>query len=87
MDDLIIGVIMFVDSLEYEVVGQEIIFIWDGFVMVFGYNSGIDWIEVCEVIFYFVEEEGLNGIFFYFIVGGEFCWIFDSEDLMIVGIE
>lgn len=87
MDDLMMGVIIVVDSFEYEIVDQEIIFIWDGFIMVFFYNSSIDWFEICEVIFYFVDVEVFDGEFFYLIVVGDFCWFFDNEDLIVVGIE
>lgn len=87
MDDPTTGTTMLADSLEYEVAGQEITFTRDGFVMVFDYNSGIDRIEICEVTFHFVEEEGLNGTPSYFTAGGEFCRTFDSEDLTTAGIE
>ncbi|WP_282777399.1 hypothetical protein, partial [Phaeodactylibacter xiamenensis] len=72
MDDPTTGATMLADSLEYEVAGQEITFTRDGFVMVFDYNSGADRIEICEVTFHFVEEEGLNGTPSYFTAGGEF---------------
>ena len=87
MDDPTTGTTMLADSLEYEVAGQEITFTRDGFVMVFDYNSGADRIEICEVTFHYVYEEGLNGTPSYYTAAGDFCRNFDNEDLTEAGIQ